>query len=214
MDGETMKCPKCAAEAAVGEKFCAACGAGVAVVDGVVQAQDPAPVVVQLDSLERDARIGRARKWLFWISIITLVSGFVFWAIAKDECEKTIEQSERQLAGTDPEYRDNMLREKMGMSWDEIKAHDRGLVTLLLVINIGLSAVYLGMWFWAKRNPLAATVTALLLFLTTIVVNGVYEPKSLPQGFLVKIFFIAALAKAISAAQEERRLRATMPQAA
>jgi hypothetical protein len=214
VDTAAMRCPKCAAEVAAGERFCAACGTGVAVVDGVLQAQDPAPPVgVTLDAGERDARIGRARKWLFWISIITLVSGFIFYAMAKDECEKQISQGEEQLAGMDPEIRDARLKQNMGMTWDEIKAHDRGLVTLMLVVNIALAAVYLGMWFWAKRNPLAASVTALLLFITVIVVNGVYEPKSFAQGFLVKIFFIIALSKAIGAAQQERRLQAA-PQAA
>lgn len=214
MDVESVatRCPSCAAEIAGGEKFCAACGTGVAIVDGVVHAQDPAPVIVNLDPIERDRRIGRARKWLFWISVITLVSGLVFYAIGKDTCEDQLRSVEHQLAGMDPGVRDSLLVERTGMTWDQVKAHDRGLVTLLLVINIGLAAVYLGMWFWAKRNPLGASVTALLLFITVIVVNGVYEPSSFAQGFLVKIFFILALAKAISAAQEERRIRAAMPQ--
>jgi len=46
-----------------------------------------------------------------------------------------------------------------------------------------------------------------------IVVNGVYEPSSLAQGFIVKIFFILALSKAISAALEERKLQAVIPAA-
>jgi hypothetical protein len=41
----------------------------------------------------------------------------------------------------------------------------------------------------------------------------VYEPSSLYQGFIVKIFFILALAKAISAALEERRLQGVIPAA-
>lgn len=214
VEGTTTKCPKCAAEIAAGEKFCAACGTGVAIVDGVVQAQDPAPPVGTMGAWERDARIGRARKWLFWISLITLVTGFIFYAMAKDDVEKQIDKAEQQIAGMDPEVRDNLMKQQTGMTWEEAKAHDRGQVTLLLVINIGLAGVYLGMWYWAKRNPLGATVTALLLFITVIVVNGALDPKSIPQGFLVKIFFTAALAKAIGAAQEERRLKATMPQAA
>jgi hypothetical protein len=95
------------------------------------------------------------------------------------------------------------------MTWEEAKAHDRGQVKLLLAINIGLSAMFLGMWVWARRNALAASVTALLVFITVIGVNAVVEPKTLAQGIIVKIFFIAALAKAISVAQAERRAAAT-----
>jgi hypothetical protein len=170
------------------------------------------PPVPKIDRLERDARIGRARKWLIWISVITLVSGFVFWAIAKNDCEDQIRAAEAQASMMDPDARDAVMMPD-GTTWKQTKAHARGLVTLLLLINIGLAGAYLGMWFWAKRNALRATVTALLLFVGTIVVNGVYEPSSLYQGFLVKIFFILALAKAISAALEERRLQAVIPSA-
>jgi hypothetical protein len=202
---------------AAGEKFCAACGTGIAVIDGAAVPQDrppqPASAVVGMDGWERDARIGRARKWLMAISINTLISGFGFYAINKSEVEKQIRQAELQIANIDPVTRDELMKQQTGMTWEEAKAHDRGQVNLLLFVNIGLAIVYLGMWFWARRNPLAATVIALLLFITVIVVNSVYDPKTLAQGVLVKIFFIAALAKAISAAQEERRLQAQMPRA-
>ena len=173
---------------------------------------DIPPEVIGLGG-ERYARIGRARKWLLAISIITLVSGFIFYAIGKDEVEKQIREAEIQISGLDPETRDSLVKQETGMTWEEVKAHDRGQVNLLLFINIGLAIVYFGMWIWAKRNALAATVTALLLFVTVIGVNAVYEPKSLGQGIIVKIFFIAALAKAISAAQEERKIQAQMPRA-
>lgn len=95
------------------------------------------------------------------------------------------------------------------MTWDELVAHDRGLVTLLLVVNIGLSVIYLGLWFWAKSNPYAAALVALLLFLTVIVISAVYEPATLAQGILVKILFIAALGKAVVSGREERRILGT-----
>jgi hypothetical protein len=222
MEGSSVggtKCPQCSADVAAGEKFCAVCGAGISIVDGVVHAQDPAPSampppqVVHLDGWERDARIGKARKWLVAISVITLISGLVFYAINKSEVEKQIREAEAQIANVDPETRDSLMKQQIGMTWDEAVAHDRGQVNLFLFINIGLAIAYLGMYFWAKRNPLAATVTALLLFITVMVGNAVYEPKTIYQGIILKIFFIGALAKAISAAQEERRLQAHMPRA-
>lgn len=171
------------------------------------------PPVAKMDRLERDARIGRARKWLLWISLITLLSGFFFYALAKQDCEKQIAEVEAQTVVMDPAVRDTLMKQQTGMTWEQAKTHDRDAVTLLLLINIGLAGAYLGMWFWAKRNPLKATVTALGLFVTVIVVNGVYEPSSLAQGFIVKIFFVLALSKAISAALEERKLQAVIPAA-
>ena len=143
---------------------------------------------------------------------ICALIGVVFWAIAKSDCEDQIRSAEAQVSMMTSEARD-AVRMPDGTTWQQTKAHARGMVTLLLLINIGLAGVYLGVWFWAKRNPLRATVTALVLFVGTIVVNGVYEPSSLYQGFIVKIFFILALAKAISAALEERRLQGVIPAA-
>ena len=40
--------------------------------------------------------------------------------------------------------------------------------------------------------------------MTVIVVSAMLEPATLAQGLLVKIFFTAALAKAVSAAYKER----------
>lgn len=210
-DGSTTtKCQACAADVSAGERFCAACGASM--VPGVEPAVAPPPAVIGLD-FERDAKIGRARKWLMAISIITLVSGFIFYAINKSDVEKQIKEAQTQIVGLDPAQVDEYMVSQTGMTWEQAVAHDRGQVTMLLVVNIGLAIIYLGMWFWAKRNALAATVSALLLFITVIAVNAAYEPKTLGQGIIVKIFFIAALAKAISAAQEERKLQRSLPRA-
>lgn len=208
--GGTAKCPKCASDVAAGEKFCAACG--TAVVEGVQPPPDVSPQMIGM-SYERDARIGKARKWLLAISIITLLTGFLFYAIGKSDVEKQIRDAEIQIAGIDPVTRDELMKKETGMTWEEAKAHDRGQVNLLLFVNIGLAIIYLGMWVWAKKNAYAATVTALLLFITVIVANAVFEPKTVAQGIIVKIFFIGALVKAIGAAQEERKIQAQLPRA-
>jgi hypothetical protein len=200
------KCPKCGAVVAVGERFCAACGSGVAVGDdGVVVAQQPAalPLAVAAPSqAQRDAIVGRARKWLFAISIITLLSGGVFYALNKSDVEKQIHDAEVATQAMDPGVRDEAMKQQTGMTFAEACAHDRGQVNLLLVVNIALALFYLGMWFWAKRNVRAATLVALLTFITVIVVNAAIDPKTLAQGVIVKILFIAALGKAVQVARE------------
>src|SRR5262245_22258826 len=129
-------CPKCGVKVTADDKFCAACGAGVTVLaDGTVLSSDPIPSASVAGRLDADRKLGVARKWLLAISIITLCSGFVFYAIQKSEVEKQIRDAEAQLANIDPGVRDQMLKEKIGMTWDEAVAHDRGMVTLTLVIN-------------------------------------------------------------------------------
>jgi len=153
-------------------------------------------------------KISKARKWLLAISILTLVSGFIMFAIQQSEVEKQIRAAEAQIANIDPATRDAIFKEKIGMTWDQAVKHDRGQVKLLLGVNIALAAIYLGLFYWARRNALAATVTALILFITVYAISAVLEPKTLYQGILIKILFVAALAGAISAAQRERRLAA------
>lgn len=161
-------------------------------------------------TLDHDAarKIGKARKWLLAVSILTFVTGLVFFAIQRGEVEKQIREAETQIASIDPVTRDAIFKEKIGMTWDQAVAHDRGQVKLLLGINIALAAIYLGLFFWARRNALAATVTALILFITVHAINAVLEPKTIYQGIFIKILFVAALAAAISAAQRERKLAA------
>ncbi|CAN5922722.1 hypothetical protein BH11GEM2_BH11GEM2_36940 [soil metagenome] len=198
-----MNCPKCGVAVTVDEKFCSGCGSGIAMIgDGNVVLQDRVPPKVVVSG----GHLGKARKWLLAISIISLLSGLVFYSVNRSDMEKQLRDAEAQLSGLSPEVRDARLQEAVGMTWDEIVAHDHGIVTLLLVINIALAVIYFGLWFWAKSNPYAASLVALLLFFTVIVISAVYEPSTLAQGILVKILFTGALLKAVTAGREERRM--------
>jgi hypothetical protein len=161
-------------------------------------------------TLDHDAarKIGKARKWLLAISILTFVTGLIFFGIQRSEVEKQIREAAAQIANIDPATRDAIFKEKIGMTWDQAIEHDRGQVKLTLGVNIALAAIYLGLFFWARRNALGATVTALILFITVHVINAVVEPETIHKGILVKILFVAALGAAISAAQRERKLAA------
>ena len=191
-------CPKCSADLSPGEKFCSGCGAEVKT--SAERSRE------RSDQNQIAGQIATARRWLLIVSILTLVSGIGFYFLQSNETEKQIADAERNLAGMDPAQRDRALQQQIGMTWDEAVRRDRGAVRLLLFVNLGLSALYLGLWAWAKRNAFAASAIALSLFVTVIVVSAVLDPKSLMQGFLVKIFFTLALVKAISAAARARKL--------
>jgi hypothetical protein len=85
---------------------------------------------------------------------------------------------------------------------------EAGQMNLVLAINVALGFLYLGMWVWARRNPLAAATIALLTFVTVHFVDAILDPKSIIQGIFVKILFVAALIGAVRAAFEARRLKA------
>lgn len=211
-------CPSCATAVTPDEKFCSGCGRPlVRGIAGQLIASDPppgSPIYVSLPSVGRDenlAKIGKARKWLFAIALLTVISGLVFFAIQKQQVEKEIDQARIQVAGIPPDELDERFKAATGMTWQEAIDHDRGMVTMLLVINLVLAGIYLVLWWWAKTKPLPAAVIALILFLTIHVVNAVLEPSSLVQGVLVKILFTLALVRAITAANEERKIAAAQP---
>ncbi|HEX7897505.1 MAG TPA: zinc ribbon domain-containing protein [Planctomycetota bacterium] len=196
----TKACPKCAGPIALGELFCPACGHKMA-----PPARPSAAAAYQRRGEESTVRTGRG--WILAVSILTLLWSFVQFGIGKSEVEKQIANAERQLENVDPEARDEHFKKTIGMTWDEAIAHDRGQVTLLFVINLALAGLYFGLWWWASRNAFTAALIALILFISVALISAIVDPKTIVQGILVKVLFIAALSKAVSAAYAQRKLR-------
>ncbi len=213
----TETCPHCRAAVTADEKFCSACGRALTRgISGALIASDPPPGAAIYNTAPspnyaNQAKIGKARKWLFAIALLTMLTGVIFYFIQKQEVEKQIDQARIQVAGIPPDVLDERFKAATGMTWQEAIDHDRGMVNMLLAVNIALGALYLVLWWWAKKKPLPAAVIALLLFITTHVINAVMQPESLAQGILVKILFTLALVRAITAANEERNLTAAPP---
>lgn len=198
-------CPTCGTALTPDDKFCSGCG-------GAVAAPRFTPEigagVIERNKVHLPA--SSARKWLLIVSIITLVSGFIFYGIQREQVEKDIRNAESMIAHLSDQERDEGMMREVGMTWDQVKAHDRGMVNLLLAVNIGLAIIYFGLWIYAKKNPYVAALIALILFVTVMAVSAVYEPSTLAQGLLIKGLFIAALVKAVSSGHAERKLRAAM----
>ena len=210
----TETCPHCQAAVTPDEKFCAACGrALIRGIGGKLIVSDPPASAMPppVQSYENAAKIGKARKWLFAIALLTMLTGVIFYFIQKAEVEKQIDEARIQVAGIPPDVLDERFKAATGMTWQEAIDHDRGMVNMLLAINLALAALYMALWWWAKRKPLPAAVIALLLFITTHVINAVMQPESIYQGLLVKILFTLALVRAITAANEERNLSVPPP---
>ena len=74
-----------------------------------------------------------------------------------------------------------------------------------MVINIFCCIVYLILAAWCSKNPFGATLTALIIYGTLVVVNAFVEPTSLFSGIVIKIIIIVALVKGIRSAQEAQK---------
>jgi hypothetical protein len=74
-----------------------------------------------------------------------------------------------------------------------------------MIINIFCCIVYLILAAWCTKNPFGATLTALIIYATLMIVNAFVEPTSLYSGIILKIIIISALVKGIRSAQEAQK---------
>ncbi|TXH24624.1 MAG: zinc ribbon domain-containing protein [Cyclobacteriaceae bacterium] len=71
-----------------------------------------------------------------------------------------------------------------------------------MIVNLIISLVYLILLAWCTKNPFGAILTAFIIYATVIVINAFFEPASLFNGIIIKIFFIVAFIKGIQSAKE------------
>lgn len=87
----------------------------------------------------------------------------------------------------------------MDMSGDEKKQ--------TFITYIILSALYIGLAFLSKKKPFAALLTALILYVTVIILGAFVQPTSLFSGIIIKVLVIAYLVKGTKGAYEAEDLK-------
>lgn len=71
-----------------------------------------------------------------------------------------------------------------------------------------LTLCFFGLWLWARKQPFAAAVVALALFVTLQVVNTILDPSTLVQGLIFKVIVTCVLIGAVRAGLQAQRVRA------
>lgn len=71
-----------------------------------------------------------------------------------------------------------------------------------MIMNLFLSVIYLILAAWSNKNPFGAILTAFIIYITLIVINAFFDPATIIQGIIIKIFFIGALIKGTRSAKE------------
>ncbi len=84
--------------------------------------------------------------------------------------------------------------------------YDR-LNVLSTVIDCTIGLVYIGLAFFVNKKPYTAVLVGLILYISTIVLTGVFDPTTLMSGWLFKIIIIAALVSGLKAAKQVVELR-------
>lgn len=151
---------------------------GPRVVDAIAgRAVSQAGRDVQHEELKKQTK--QAFGALLAVAILTTLGAFVIWALGG------------AMPGPDRQGAERL---------------DSVALAITVVITLGIAGAFFGLAFWARKNPLPASIVGLCLYGTIILVNAVLAPESLVQGIIVKIIVIAALVKAIQAGTKHRQL--------
>jgi hypothetical protein len=73
---------------------------------------------------------------------------------------------------------------------------------LTFAVGVALFAGHLGLWWWARKSPLPATLIAMGVFVAYVGVTGIGD------GLVIKVLVFAVLARAVLASNRARKLRA------
>jgi hypothetical protein len=95
-------------------------------------------------------------------------------------------------------------------------------LTVLVAAQVGVGALFWGLWFWSRSAPLPASIVALIVYATLVALNVVTAMKQLAQDpehsrgvgvGIIDIIIIVVLARAIAAGLKHKRLAAARAEA-
>lgn len=137
-------------------------------------------------------RLGAA--WLLIVGILQAVGGGFLGARVAAE----LRDARADLEGLAPD--ETVTFDGGSYSVAELRrVVDRSEV-LVIAFPVGLGLVFIGLFFWARRSPLPALMTALVLFVTVHVADAVLDPAALYRGIVMKVVVVLALLGGIRAA--------------
>jgi hypothetical protein len=157
----------------------------------------------KVEKSERTRRVRRAAKVILWLGILFCLGGLAMGFVTQNEASKAREILSAQ-------YEPEDVIEIEGETWvvQDLLAQVDLEVKLVFGIHFGLGALMFGLYFWARRSPLPASITALSIFLVVHMGSAIADPKTLFQGLLVKAIAVIFLIGGIRAALAERAAEA------
>ncbi|TET37279.1 MAG: zinc ribbon domain-containing protein [Planctomycetota bacterium] len=148
---QVTECPQCGAEIGAEEAFCGECGEQVAEARRPVRRARRKPRLA-----DRYARYGHEKNIQGGRTAILAAAGIEVFLVLV------------------------LLVLLTQLSDIPIPAVQEALQTVLYIaiaIELVIVFIYVGLWFWAKSNPFAASVTALIIFGTLTLISVVLNPK-------------------------------------
>lgn len=172
-------CRKCGQAAEEGDRFCEACGEPLAA--GAAARPSPGPGSRLL--AEHRKRIRHARGAILAVALLFLAIAIVSWLLARN-------------ATGDGQAADPIA------PGDGVPARE-----LLVGVLAATGLAYLGLFFWARRNPFAASLVALVLFLTNQIAGVAIDPGSLLKGIVLNVLVVFLLVHGIRSGLAWKKIR-------
>lgn len=173
-------CPKCHAAVKEDQTFCEACG--VPLKEGAVR-KETSSAPADLIPPKHQKQIREARLAILLVAILTIGVAIFYWFQL---------QSEMAKVNSNP---DLFLIEKA------VTAAKAAIFGTLIV---GL--LFIGLFFWAKKNPFGASLIALIIYITNLVVAAAIDPETIPKGILLKVIIILVLGRGVQTGLAHRKL--------
>jgi zinc ribbon protein len=204
------RCASCGEPLSADDQFCPSCGARVAS-DPKPESDAAARKRAYLQGIKRSRQVrarrartsaqARASFWILIVAVVILVWGTIVSIMAASDVgdyrqvlDKFPDDFEVQIRDTDETITVSELKSR----------YDRSVV-LSFVVTYVVGAIMLGLFFWSRRSPFPAMVTALCVFLALTVLIIVASPALFGILFIaIWVLTIGALLGGMKAALAER----------
>jgi hypothetical protein len=194
-------CPKCGAAVSADEGYCSACGYALRA-DAAEQRRVGQRIGLKYAKQSFQGNITSGRKTILVCAILFCIATVGVYFLL----ETTVSKAEKDIANArgNPMYDQDKVEE----AGREI-ARVRNLVPIITGGYAVLSAAFFAFWVWAKKRPLPATLSALILFLAFQVLNLALAPEEFvkPLPLLIRVLIIISLVRAVTSAQKHQKMR-------
>jgi hypothetical protein len=174
---------------------------------------EPAPAETGLGNLAQAARTNQlksARGILLFVGILTAALNIGLCVFADKVVDSQIDKEVADL-------------QAQGMQIDNVALTEfrEGAIRSFQLVNgiaVLLGVVFIVCGIMVYKYPVPATILSLVLYIGAAAVYGVLDPTTLASGWIIKIFIVIALFKAVQAAlayeKENKQSEAATPQLA
>jgi hypothetical protein len=76
-------------------------------------------------------------------------------------------------------------------------------------IDAVVALVFFALAFWTKQKPYTALLTAIIVYVSLIVIGGIVDPSTQYKGLFIKIIFIVMLIQGIRDGKQAQDLKET-----